>query len=85
MFGGFVSASSIVVCGAGHTHQELKLDCAFTPTDAHVVSGSEDGMQSYLITTEPFYADMNALALLLHAHLLLHSYSVMQKPCMCRC
>lgn len=27
----------------GHTHQELKLDCAFTPSDAHVISGSEDG------------------------------------------
>ena len=65
------SASSIVVCVAGHTHQELKLDCAFTPTDAHVVSGSEDGMQSYL-TTEPLYADMNTLAQLLHAHLLLY-------------
>ncbi|DBB14623.1 hypothetical protein WJX82_010312 [Trebouxia sp. C0006] len=28
----------------GHTHQELKLDCAFTCSDAHVVSGSEDGL-----------------------------------------
>lgn len=28
----------------GHSHQEMKLDCAFTPSDAHVISGSEDGI-----------------------------------------
>lgn len=36
----------VILCGfctSGHTHSEVKLDCAFTPSDAHVVSGSEDG------------------------------------------
>ena len=33
---------------SGHTHQELKLDCAFTPSDAHVMSGSEDGKDDAL-------------------------------------
>ena len=33
---------------SGHTHQELKLDCAFTPSDAHVMSGSEDGKEHAL-------------------------------------
>lgn len=31
--------------GAGHVHQSYKLDCAFSPTDAYVLCGSEDGEQ----------------------------------------
>ncbi|KAL3148779.1 hypothetical protein ABBQ38_014188 [Trebouxia sp. C0009 RCD-2024] len=38
----------------GHTHQEMKLDCAFTPSDAHVISGSEDGEAlHYLLCLTP--------------------------------
>ncbi len=28
----------------GHKHTSYKLDSGFTPTDSHVVSGSEDGV-----------------------------------------
>lgn len=41
---------SLLYCCSGHTHNELKLDCAFTPSDAHVISGSEDG-KSWLYMT----------------------------------
>ena len=34
----------------GHTHQAVKLDCCLTPSDAHVVGGSESG--------EVFYWDL---------------------------
>lgn len=37
------SVNFCCIAVSGHTHQELKLDCAFTPSDAHVISGSEDG------------------------------------------
>lgn len=30
-------------CSAGHKHESYKLDCCLTPSDAHVISGSEDG------------------------------------------
>ena len=38
---GFVPAWG-VMC-AGHSVAAAKMDCALTPTDAHVISGSEDG------------------------------------------
>lgn len=27
----------------GHVHQNVKLDCCLTPSDAHVLGGSETG------------------------------------------
>ena len=29
---------------AGHKHEASKLDCCLTPSDAHVICGSEDGV-----------------------------------------
>ena len=29
----------------GHQHESYKLDCCLTPSDGHVVCGSEDGAQ----------------------------------------
>lgn len=39
------SCFRLCVPPVGHIHHEVKLDCAFTPSDANVVSGSEDGMR----------------------------------------
>ena len=30
----------------GHKHESYKLDCCLTPSDGHVICGSEDGVHS---------------------------------------
>lgn len=41
------SSGELLASYDGHLHQATKLDCCLTPSDAHVVSGSESGEVLY--------------------------------------
>ena len=43
---GFAQGGEQLALYEGHKHESYKLDCCLTPSDGHVICGSEDGARS---------------------------------------